>query len=116
MSIAAAGTPDRAASARRPPPRGFEPAGGIDARTSRGQVSVALVARRGPLDVALRNVASGERVAESRLLPRRHEQAATVRIFEIRRGPVTADADSYPPGVAGTSSRPPYPREACDNL
>jgi hypothetical protein len=34
-------------------PEGFEPPGGIDARTFRNQVSVALVTRHGPLDVAL---------------------------------------------------------------
>lgn len=34
-------------------PDGFESPGGIDARTFRGQVSVAFLTRHGPLDVAL---------------------------------------------------------------
>jgi hypothetical protein len=34
-------------------PEGFRPPGGIDARTFRDQVSVALLTRHGPLDVAL---------------------------------------------------------------
>ena len=34
-------------------PDGFAPPGGIDARTFRGQISVALLTRHGPLDVAL---------------------------------------------------------------